>query len=369
MAENRILVVDDEQAHMQLLNAALQRNGYAAVGVGDGQAALAALQSGGFELIITDLEMPGMNGIDLLRSARALDPELVGIVMTGHGSIPSAVEAMQAGAQDYILKPFDLKILLQVVSRAYAMRELMVENRRLLQSVRRQAQELEATNRELEAFTYSVSHDLQGPLQAIGGFSKLLLKDYRDALEPAARQYLEFIQGETRRMSEITEDLLKLARVTAADIRYEPLDLSAIATGIATELARRHPERRCAVDIQPGLTARGDPRLLIIVLENLLGNAWKFTGQRADARIEFGSTARDGRRSFHVRDNGVGFDMQHADKLFGPFQRLRSAAEFEGTGIGLSIVKRIVERHGGRVWVDAAPGEGATFHFTLGEER
>lgn len=368
MAENRILVVDDERAHRQLLGAALERNGYAAVGAGNGEEALAALRDGSFDLIITDLKMPGMDGVSLLRSARALDPDLVGIVMTGQGSIDSAVEAMKAGAQDYILKPFDLTLLLQVVSRAYAMRELFLENKRLLQSVRRQAQDLEAANRELEAFSYSVSHDLKGPLQAISGFSKLLLDGYGDALDAAARRYLELIRGETRRMSEITEDLLNLARVTGAEIRREPLDLSAIAAGIAAELARRHPERRCTVDIQPGLTARGDARLLSIALENLLGNAWKFTGRRSDSRIEFGAEVRDGVRNYYVRDNGAGFDMQQAGRLFTPFYRQHHAADFEGTGIGLSIVKRIVERHGGRVWAEAAPDEGATFHFTLGKD-
>src|SRR5579859_1684422 len=282
MTVSRILVVDDEKPHMLLLRTALERHGYAAVGVADADAALAALRDGGFDIIITDLKMPGMDGISLLRSARALDPDIVGVVMTGHGSIDSAVEAMKAGAHDYILKPFDLNLLLQVVSRAYAMRELSLENRQLLQSMRRQAQELEAANRELEAFSYSVSHDLQGPLQAIGGFSKLLLDGYRDALDPAGQKYLEFIQGEARRMAEITEDLLNLARVTSADIRFEPLDLSAIAAGIAAELARRHPGRDCVVDIQPGLTAEGDARLLTIALENLLDNAWKFTSKRPD---------------------------------------------------------------------------------------
>ena len=368
MTENRILVVDDESAHRRLLSTALERNGYAVVGAGDGEEALAALRHGGFDLIITDLKMPGMDGVSLLRSARALDPDLVGVLMTGQGSIDSAVEAMKAGAQDYILKPFDLTLLLQVVSRAYAMRELFLENKRLLQSVRRQAQDLETANRELEAFSYSVSHDLKGPLQAIGGFSRLLLEGYGDALDPGARRYLEFIQGETRRMSEITEDLLNLAQVTGAEIRSEPLDLSAMAAGIAAELARRDPERRCTVDVQPGLTARGDARLLSIALENLLGNAWKFTGKRTDAHIAFGGAMEGGKYSYYVRDNGAGFDMRNARELFTPFHRQQNAAEFEGTGIGLSIVKRIIERHGGRVWADAVPGEGATFHFTLGKD-
>lgn len=366
MAENRILVVDDEKPHRHLLSAALERNGYVAAHAGDGQEALSMLRNGGFELIITDLKMPGMSGIDLLKSARALDPDIVGIVMTGQGSIDSAVEAMKAGAQDYILKPFDLNLLLQVVSRALDMRELLLENKQLLQSVRRQAQELEAANQELEAFSYSVSHDLKGPLQAISGFSKLLLEGYRDTLDVTARQYLDFIQGETRRMSEITEALLSLAGVTGAELRSEPLDLSAIAAGIAADLTRRHPARRCTVDIEPGLSDRGDMRLLTIALENLIGNAWKFTGKRANAHIQFGSVARDGKRIYYVRDNGAGFAPQHASRLFTPFHRQHNASDFEGTGIGLSIVKRIIERHGGRVWADAAPDEGATFHFSLG---
>lgn len=369
MAENRILVVDDETAHMRLLSAALERHGYGALGVSDGQSALAALREGRFDLIITDLKMPGMDGISLLRAARALDPDLVGVVMTGQGSIDSAVEAMRAGAHDYLLKPFDITVLLQVVSRACAMRELFLENSRLLQSVRRQAQDLEAVNRELEAFSYSVSHDLKGPLQAISGFSRLLLEGYREALDPAGRQYLEYIQGETLRMSQITEDLLDLARVTGTEMRSEVMDLSTMAADVAAELTRRHPERVCSFDIQPGLTAKGDARLLAIVLENLLGNAWKFTGKRARARIEFGATEVRGTRNYHVRDNGAGFDMQEAGKLFTPFHRQHNAAEFEGTGIGLSIVKRIIERHGGRVWAEAAPDAGATFHFTLPERR
>jgi two-component system sensor histidine kinase/response regulator len=366
LSKHRILIVDDENTHMLLLSAALERNGYSALGVSDGAQALAALQDNRFEIILTDLKMPGMDGISLLRRARAADPDLVGIVMTGHGSIDSAVEAMKAGAQDYIQKPFDLNLLLQVVSRAYAMRELLLENKRLLQSVRRQAQDLEATNRELEAFSYSVSHDLKGPLQAISGFSELLYEGYRDALDPVGRQYLEFIRGETRRMSEITEGFINLARVTGAEMRYEPLDLSAIAARVTADLVRRHPEHPCAADIQPGVIAEGDARLIAIVLENLLGNAWKFTGKRPDARVEFGSEQRDGITSYFVRDNGAGFDMQHAEKLFMPFHRQHDMADFEGTGIGLSIVKRIIDRHGGRVWADAKPDAGATFHFTLG---
>ena len=242
---------------------------------------------------------------------------------------------------------------------------LEAERARLERERREYAAQLEAANRELEAFSYSVSHDLRAPLRSIDGFSQALLEDYADRLDEQGRDYLGRVRAASQRMAELIDDLLHLARVTRAELRPETVDLSALAEAIADQLRHSDPGRRVELAIPPGIRAEGDARLLRIVLENLLGNAWKFTARRDRARIELGITESDGQRAYFVRDNGVGFDMAYAGKLFGAFQRLHGAREFEGTGIGLATVQRIVHRHGGRVWAEAAVDRGATFSFTL----
>lgn len=225
--------------------------------------------------------------------------------------------------------------------------------------------ELEAINRELEAFSYSVSHDLRAPLRAVDGFGQALLEDYGDRLDATAQDYLNRIRAGTQRMGRLIDDLLHLSRISRAELIPERVDLSALAESVAAELRADAPERTVEFAVQPGLCAEGDGHLLEVVLENLLGNAWKFTSGTASARIEFGVQDEAGGPAFFVRDNGAGFDMAYVDKLFGAFQRLHGAAEFPGTGIGLATVKRIITRHGGRVWAEGAPGAGATFFFTL----
>jgi signal transduction histidine kinase len=230
--------------------------------------------------------------------------------------------------------------------------------------------ELADVNRELEAFSYSVSHDLRAPLRSIEGFSQILLEDYADKLGEEGEDYVGRVRVASRRMALLIDDLLDLSRVSRRPLRREPVDLSARTREIAAELRRSQPERDVEFVIADGLTANGDARLLRLALENLLGNSWKFTSREERARIEFGSTALEGReRVYFVRDNGVGFDETYAGKLFGAFQRLHGAAEFEGTGIGLATVQRIVRRHGGRVWAEGEVGEGATFFFTLGGDH
>ena len=235
---------------------------------------------------------------------------------------------------------------------------------RALQAARDRA---EAANRELEAFSYSVSHDLRAPLRAIDGFSQALLEDCAAGLSPAGHAHLHRVRAAAQRMAALIDDLLELSRISRAELRLSPVDLSTLAREVAGTLRESHPDRRVAVEVADGVAGRGDPRLLRVLLDNLLGNAWKFTRDRPEARIEFGAARENGTTAFFVRDNGAGFDMAYAGKLFGAFQRLHSAREFEGTGIGLATVARIVRRHGGRVWAEGAVGEGATFRFTLGE--
>ncbi len=233
------------------------------------------------------------------------------------------------------------------------------------EELRRYAAQLEAANAELDAFAYSVSHDLRAPLRGIDGFSQALLEDYQARLDDTGRGYLRRVRAGTQRMAQLIDDLLGLSRVTRADFRRERVDLSALAETVAAELKRTAPRREVEFVITPGISVDGDMRLLQVVLENLVGNAWKYTGKCARARIEFGVSRQDGKVSYYVRDNGAGFDMAYANKLFGAFQRLHSSGEFEGTGIGLATVQRIVHRHGGRVWAEGAVGQGATFYFTL----
>jgi PAS domain S-box-containing protein len=247
-----------------------------------------------------------------------------------------------------------------------AEQEIRQLNSDLENRVRERTAQLEAANRELEAFSYSVSHDLRAPLRGIDGWSLALAEDYAGQLDERAQQYLERVRSETQRMGLLIDDMLQLSRVSRSTLEFVPVDLSAIAQEIAAGLREENPARDIQFDIQPGLTARGDARFLEIALANLLRNATKFTGPRQSARIEFHLSRHEGTAAFCIRDNGVGFNMAYAGLLFGAFQRLHKASEFPGTGIGLAIVQRVIHRHGGHVWAEARPGEGASFYFTLG---
>jgi PAS domain S-box-containing protein len=253
-----------------------------------------------------------------------------------------------------------------ISERKAAEMRIQLMNEELEQRVKDRTAQLEVTNRELEAFSYSVSHDLRGPLRGIDGFSLALVEDYGENLDETAKHYLARIRSGTQRMGMLIDDLLKLSRINHGELDRSRVDLSVLAQKILDELARQNPDRRVEVTVQPGMTPIVDKRLVQIVLDNLLGNAWKFTSKKEIGRIEFGAGAGpEGETVFHIRDNGAGFDMSYADKLFNAFQRLHGVSEFEGTGIGLAIVQRIIHRHGGRIWAEAEPGMGATFFFTL----
>jgi PAS domain S-box-containing protein len=304
-----------------------------------------------FQQALPDLQLLGKNAI---RQDSIVNEEMEMLTMKGHvfcGAISARVK-----------READGRVYLDGIIEDITRRK---EIERQLQS---RTIELEAINRELEAFSYSVSHDLRAPLRAIDGFSRILLTDYADRLDEMGRDRLERVRRAAQHMGTLIDDLLKLSRVTRTELKREQVDLSALAGDIAEELRKQAPDRTVQFSIAPGLMARGDKGLLRIVLDNLIGNAWKFTGGLAEARIGVERAPTHGKRAYVVSDNGVGFDMAYADKLFGVFQRLHDATEFPGTGIGLATVQRIIHKHGGRIWAESEVGKGTRFYFTLESE-
>jgi len=368
MAENsrtKILIVDDEVAQMKALCDTLKEHDYETTGFSSANAALAAMEEAQFELLLTDLMMPEMDGITLLQAARQKDPDLVGIIMTGEGTITTAVEAMKSGAHDYILKPFKLSAMLPVLDRALAVRRLRLENAVLERRVRERTAELEAANQELEAFSYSVSHDLRAPLRAVDGFSQAVLDDYATQLPGDCVRYLRRIRAGAQNMGNLIDDLLTLSRLSRAPLNKREVDTKNLVRSALEDLQAQPSARPVDVRFGELPPCRCDPALLKQVWINLLSNALKYTQNKESPVVEIGCDRQPEGNVFFVRDNGAGFDMRYVNKLFGVFQRLHRAEDYEGTGVGLAIVRRIVDRHGGRVWAEAEVDQGAAFYFTL----
>ncbi len=353
----RILLADDNADMREYLRRLLTRD-YDVQAVPDGAAALSAAQAEPPDLLLTDVMMPYLDGFELLRAIRAdsRTRPLPVILLSARAGEESAVEGLDAGADDYLAKPFTAH-------------ELMARVRTHLElsRVRRDwARQLEEANKELEAFSYSVSHDLRSPLAVIDGFTLLLLDQCADKLDDRTRNYLSKVRTGVKQMTGLIEGLLDLSRMSRSVLQKLPVDLTEIARDVIAELQHGQPARQIVVEIADGLMAYGDPRLLKVVLANLLGNAWKYTGKQPQARVAFRQHTKGIDAIFSVADNGAGFDMANADQLFAPFHRLHQESQFSGTGIGLATVARIISRHGGRIWAEAAVDQGATLFFTLG---
>ena len=294
----------------------------------------------------------------------------IGIDITDRRKVEKQVQADQIELQRLFAETERSRLMLLSVVEDQKEAEEQIKrlNTELEQRVTERTAQLTAANQELEAFAYSVSHDLRAPLRSLDGFSSILKEDYAGQLDEKGKQYLSHIQEASKRMDLLIRDLLNLSRVTQAEFICHKVDLSALAREIATELQTQDSNRSPVNwDISANLVIEGDAALIKIAMENLLNNAYKFTGQRVKAIITFGMTEQSGENVYFVRDNGTGFSMEHANKLFTPFQRLHSAKEFPGTGIGLSIVQRIINRHGGRIWPESEIGQGTTFYFTFGQ--
>jgi two-component system, NtrC family, sensor kinase len=387
LGPKKILVVDDSVTYVQEVAEQLRQEGYDVITARSGEEALELLAVQPVNCILLDLMMPGLSGQETCRRIKGT-PELRDIPLILHTSLDeqeAMIEGINAGADDYIAKSSDLEVLRARVKAQLRRKQFEDENRnireRLLQkelevaaanSARELAEaraafveELERKNKELEAFSYSVSHDLRAPLRAINGFSRLVLEDHSATLEAEAQNYLRKVCAASQRMGELIDDLLQLSRVGRAAVSRQRTDLSVIARDITENLKGANPDRQVTVQIEDQLTADADSRLIRIVLENLLGNAWKFTAKSPQASIDFRAEKNKEGTVYMVRDNGVGFDMRYSEKLFRPFQRLHLESDFPGTGIGLATVYRVIDRHGGRIWAESGLNQGATFCFTI----
>ncbi len=378
-----ILLVDDQPANLLALEAMLQPLGQRLVQAASGREALKHLLAEDFAVILLDVKMPSMDGFEtaaLIRERERSRHTPIIFLTAADRTQTSAMRGYAVGAVDYLIKPIVPEFVrskvavfvelakknAELVRQAARLRASEQEARDLADARAELVRDLEHKNRELESFSYAVSHDLRAPLRRIDGFGQALGEHLGGRLDETGARYLGNVREAAQHMSQLIDDVLHLSRVSRSELRQQEVDLSGLAEFCLGRLREASPERGVTTRVRPGVTAIGDGRLLRIVLENLLSNAWKFTAKRDDPVIEFGTAQVAGETVYFVRDNGVGFDMAYAGKLFGPFQRLHLATDFPGSGIGLATVQRIIHRHGGRVWTEARPDHGATFSFTLG---
>jgi len=361
-----ILIVEDELIVARDLRDTLEELGYRVVAtVARGEEAVASARLLRPAAILMDIHLAGnIDGIEAAAQIRS-ELDIPILYLTAQANDDALRRATATEPFAYIVKPFTAPELRCAIEVALRKHQLVTELSRTVSEQQRSEDELRRRNTELEAFSASVAHDLRAPLRGIDGFSRILLEDHAASLDVEGLEHLISVRHAAKRMHGLIDDLLRLSRTATAELRRAPVDLSRLARDTVARLRAAEPERAVTVDIADAITVSGDERLLAIVLDNLLGNAWKFTSKRDGAAIGVGASRHGEAGGCFVRDNGAGFDPGNASRLFGAFERFHAASEFEGTGLGLAIVRRIIERHGGRIWAESAVGAGATFYFAL----
>jgi light-regulated signal transduction histidine kinase (bacteriophytochrome) len=387
LGPKKILAVDDSLTYLQELAAHVRNEGYDAVLAHSGEEALALLAVQSVDCILLDLVMPGLSGHETCRRIKSSPAwrDIPLMMLTAREEPETMIEGINAGADDYILKSSDFEVLKARLRAQLRRKQFEDENRKIREQLHQKEHEvaqaraakelaetraqllsdLERKNHELESFSYSVSHDLRAPLRAIDGFSRMLLEGHAQSLDGEGRRLLGVVVENTRKMGQLIDDLLRFSRLGRTAMQKATVDMSALAKSVASELLESCPGRRIELAMGALSPAFGDPSLLRQVLQNLIGNALKYSRTREVSRIEVSSRSEEDETVYTVGDNGVGFEMEYAHKLFNVFQRLHSSEDFEGTGVGLALVKRIIERHGGRVWAEGRVNEGASTHFTI----
>jgi two-component system, NtrC family, sensor kinase len=383
----RVLAVDDSPTYLDQVSTCLLAEGYEVILARSGFEALDLLATQTVDCILLDLLMPGLDGRETCRRIKAVPAvrDIPLIMITGMDDAEGMISGLRDGADDYIQKSAELNVLKARVSAQIRRKHFQDENRRIREQLLRKeleaaearaaqelaetraalVEELEWKNRELEAFTYSVSHDLRNPLHVIDAFSLILLEDYIHVLDETGHQHLRRIHDSAQRMGELIRGLLRLSQVSRAEISRDRIDLTVIANQVIDDLRGEHPDPVTACVIEEGMVIEADANLVLVLMENLLGNAWKYTRRTQKPLIEVGTQHIDDELVTFVRDNGAGFSVHHSETLFQPYTRLHSESEFPGMGIGLATVHRVVDRHGGRIWANGEVGSGATFYFTL----
>ncbi|MBX3618482.1 MAG: response regulator [Rhizobacter sp.] len=365
-----ILIVDDNPANRRLYQATLGELGAELYMAGSGEEALARCGERPYAMILLDVHLSGMSGFEVAQSIReqcsGLDAPIV-FVSAVYVHERDTYRGYRLGAVDYILSPVVPEILRAKAAVFIRLHRMRLEAQQQAEAIERAYRDLRTVHAEMEGFSYSVSHDLRTPLGQIAGFADLMQMGHAGELTEKSREYLGYIQGAAQRMNALIDDMLLLGNMTRTEMQVQGVDLSHLAETELKSLAEARPHANAHVHVQTGLHARGDQRLLRVALANLLSNAWKYSAGVARPFVEFGCVDGEAGPTFFVRDNGAGFDVRAAgERLFRPFQRFHSDAAFPGNGVGLAIVQRVIDKHGGRLWAESAPGRGATFFFTLG---